>query len=268
MVGKVQLSSRLQQLLQRSNELDRLQALQQQAAARAGGGGDHPPADALRRIPVSAAAAVARSLAVGAVPRPTNGHLKELQPSPRPSAATPPHVVSAVGDGFAFKTACHDPTRALSPAVTSSSHQKILPKPVPLNVAAEPPISYKLEKVRSRHKTAKAREKLRLEAASVRAKSRAASKATPTEPRAAKHSAAEVRGARARAKSSAVAAMAAAAAATRLPSLPAELRAYQFASQQELAARRPLLPPPVLFGRLDAKLPELLMSLGLEVPGR
>ena len=30
----------------------------------------------------------------------------------------------------------------------------------------------------------------------------------------------------------------------------------------------PLLPPPVLFGRLDAKLPELLLNIGLEVPGR
>lgn len=30
----------------------------------------------------------------------------------------------------------------------------------------------------------------------------------------------------------------------------------------------PLLPPPVLFGRLDACLPELLMRLGLPVPGR
>ncbi len=30
----------------------------------------------------------------------------------------------------------------------------------------------------------------------------------------------------------------------------------------------PLLPPPVLFGRLDAHLPALLMRLGLAVPGR
>ncbi|WP_244540221.1 NUDIX domain-containing protein [Kaistia soli] len=30
----------------------------------------------------------------------------------------------------------------------------------------------------------------------------------------------------------------------------------------------PLLPPPVLFGRLDALLPELLVRLDLEVPGR
>lgn len=30
----------------------------------------------------------------------------------------------------------------------------------------------------------------------------------------------------------------------------------------------PLLPPPVLFGRLDAKLPELLLKLDLKVPGR
>ena len=239
-VGKVQLSSRLQQLLQRSNELDRLQALQQQQAAL-GGAGDQSPLDV--RLRGQHGAATRPPLAISG--RPSNGQLKEVPPPP--TASTPPHVVSAIGDGFTLKTAGQEPAKPLPTAFTinSSNHQKILPKPV--LQSAEPPINYKVNKVRSKHRVKAAAAKLRNDPASGKAKPRSTAKVKPSESRpASKPTPADARGARSRVRPAV-----AAPAVPRLPSLPAELRAFQLACQREQVGRRPLLPPPAGCSELD-----------------
>ncbi|KAF0309523.1 hypothetical protein FJT64_019377 [Amphibalanus amphitrite] len=204
------LSSRLQQLLQRSNDLDRLQA------SLAGGGGDCPPLAA------------------------ANGQRRPLPPV----AAAPPHLVSAIGDGLVLKTASQRPAGARSPAVTvsASSHQKILPKPVLQSAAAADPPNYKVEKVKNRHKGAKAAGAARARPDSAPPKFKVRpSISVPAEARPDHRlGGTGAPGARSRARPSSLPTPAAA----RLPRLPAELRAYQLLSEQEEAARRPLLPAP------------------------
>lgn len=190
-VGKVQLSSRLHQLLQKSSELDRLQALQQ------------------RRPPLTAH------------PH-SNGHLKRPPPSPA-------QAVTAAGDGVAFRLGPPPPPNT----PTATIHPRILPRPAPPQPTLPPP--YKLDKIKGRHKAARAHSKAKLDGVVSKPKSRANGKLRldPSADKASRRPPVRGNGVRPRVSPAPVPSS---------PPLPAPLRAYQQASSASSRPYRPLLP--------------------------